>query len=193
MRRTLRRGLSDAVGSWNTICRSGRTLLKPASLESVVSSAPSKRMLPAVGGTSRTRVRATVDLPQPDLPTSPTVSPASTVNDTPSTARTTGGLPSCSARSHAAEPRSGKCVLRSATSHSGGTTILHGEAGDEMLGRHGGHGGLLAPAAILHPRAAAGDSGSRPAELSSDGTEPGIGSMTISRSMRGIERTSARV
>ena len=75
MRRTLRRGLSDAVGSWKTICRSGRTFLNPVS-ESVVSSTPSKRMLPDVGGTSLTRVRATVDLPQPDSPTSPTVSPA---------------------------------------------------------------------------------------------------------------------
>ena len=32
-------------------------------------------MLPLVGSTSRSTLRATVDLPQPDSPTSPSVSP----------------------------------------------------------------------------------------------------------------------
>ena len=36
----------------------------------------------------RTRVRATVDLPEPDSPASPRVSPAAIVNETPSTALT---------------------------------------------------------------------------------------------------------
>src|ERR1700748_893341 len=119
-----------------------------------VSSAPANVILPLVGRTSRTSARATVDLPQPDSPTSPSVSPASTWNDTPSTARTTEGWPSFSARSHAADPRSGKWTSRSSTSHRRGTSVLHGEAGDEMVGRDLDHAGLLAPAALLDPRAA---------------------------------------
>src|SRR5262245_35970924 len=113
-------------------------------------------MLPLVGAFRRTRLRATVDLPQPDSPTSPSVSPASTANDTPSTARTTGGLPSRSERTHASRPRSGNCTRRSWTSQSGGTAILDGEAGDPVVRRDLLHRRLVAPAAILDPRAAAG-------------------------------------
>lgn len=43
---------------------------------------------PAVGGRSRTAMRASVDLPHPDSPTRPSVSPRRTESDTPSTART---------------------------------------------------------------------------------------------------------
>src|SRR5215831_7699429 len=52
-------------------------------------SRPSKRTLPSVGSISRSASRPTVDLPQPDSPTSASVSPASTLKETPSTARTT--------------------------------------------------------------------------------------------------------
>ena len=45
-------------------------------------------MLPLVGSTSRRMLRATVDLPQPDSPTIPSVSPTPTVKLTPSTACT---------------------------------------------------------------------------------------------------------
>src|SRR3954447_3412880 len=42
---------------------------------------------------------AVTDLPQPDSPTMPSVSPASTSNETPSTARTTpSGVPKCVCR-----------------------------------------------------------------------------------------------
>jgi hypothetical protein len=50
--------------------------------------APSKITCPAVGSSSRSNVRPTVVLPQPDSPTSPTVSPRKISNDNPSTART---------------------------------------------------------------------------------------------------------
>ena len=51
--------------------------------------------------------RASVDLPQPDSPTMPSVSPLSTTNDTSSTART---LPIFRLNR---PPRMGKCLLRS--------------------------------------------------------------------------------
>src|SRR5690606_33092518 len=52
------------------------------------SSAPSKTIEPSSGSTSRNRVRATVDLPQPDSPTSPRDWPRATSNDTLLTALT---------------------------------------------------------------------------------------------------------
>src|SRR5262245_64063593 len=46
-------------------------------------------MRPAGADTRRMMLSALTDLPQPDSPTSATVSPARTSHDTPSTARTT--------------------------------------------------------------------------------------------------------
>src|SRR5437763_10626884 len=51
-------------------------------------SRPSKTMRPAVGSRRRMMQRAIVDLPQPDSPTTPSVSPCRTENETPSTAFT---------------------------------------------------------------------------------------------------------
>ena len=56
------------------------------SAESVVSSSPSSFTEPEVGSTSRTTDFAVVVLPQPDSPTSASVSPRSTVKETSSTA-----------------------------------------------------------------------------------------------------------
>ena len=81
------RGLSDAYGSWKTICisrRSGRSWRAPKSSISC----PRKITWPAVGSSSRTIVRPSVDLPQPDSPTSPSVSPSFTSKLTSSTACT---------------------------------------------------------------------------------------------------------
>src|SRR6185369_11318752 len=61
-------------------------------------------MCPEVGSIKRSRQRPTVDLPQPDSPTRPSVSPAKISNDTPSTARTTS-----------VEPSTGKCLTRPLT------------------------------------------------------------------------------
>ena len=52
-----------------------------------VISSPSNRIVPAVGSVSRISRRPSVDLPQPDSPTSPSVSPVAMRNETPSTAR----------------------------------------------------------------------------------------------------------
>src|SRR2546430_12339928 len=53
-----------------------------------VMSWPSNTMLPAVTGSSAVTSRASVDLPQPDSPTRPSVSPRLISRSTPSTART---------------------------------------------------------------------------------------------------------
>ncbi|KAG0925834.1 hypothetical protein G6F31_018600 [Rhizopus arrhizus] len=53
-----------------------------------VTSWPTSRIAPSVGCTSFIRRRPVVDLPEPDSPTSASVSPARRVKDTPSTACT---------------------------------------------------------------------------------------------------------
>src|ERR1700681_4400201 len=58
------------------------------------------------------RSRAVVDLPQPDSPTMPTVSPFAMENDTSSTARTVLRLAKSS-------PRTGKCFVNPLTCSSG--------------------------------------------------------------------------
>ena len=79
IRPTLCRGLSEANGSWKTICirrRSGRSCAS----DSVRDVGRRRRVIrPAVGSYRRRIARPTVDLPQPDSPTSPSVSPRSIV------------------------------------------------------------------------------------------------------------------
>ena len=76
-------GLSDVIGSWNTMAMSlPRTLRISASLSSS-RSRPWKRMLPPVmrpgGSGMRRRIdSAPTDLPQPDSPTTAIVSPSFT-------------------------------------------------------------------------------------------------------------------
>ncbi len=68
------RGLSDACGSWKTICisrRIGASVLR----EALVMSASRNLISPLVELTSRTSARISVVLPQPDSPTTPSVSP----------------------------------------------------------------------------------------------------------------------
>ena len=74
---TVRRGLSERLGSWNTTCTRLRNGRKRLSGKVATSSSPHK-MRPSVGSIRRIRQRAKVDLPEPDSPTMPTVSPACT-------------------------------------------------------------------------------------------------------------------
>ncbi len=101
-------GFSDVMGSWNTI-----DICVPQYDRSAASSRPSMRSPWNVTSPERSAVdgrrpmieRDSTDLPQPDSPTSPSVRPRSSVNETPSTAVTT--------------PRGVRnCVRRSATSSS---------------------------------------------------------------------------
>ena len=71
---TVMRGLSEANGSWKMICmlrRMARRLL----LSRPSTSWPSKLISPSLGSIRRSTQRPVVDLPQPDSPTSPSVSP----------------------------------------------------------------------------------------------------------------------
>src|SRR5262245_20598501 len=78
-----------------------------------VMSSPSNRSVPAVGSSSRTIRRAVVDLPQPDSPTMPSVSPRLTVRLTPSTACTTPFV------LEKTPCLTGKCFVRFSTSTRG--------------------------------------------------------------------------
>ena len=74
MKPTRLRGLSDAYGSWKIIIisrRTGRISLRVRFEMSL----PSNVIFPAVGSSRRMITRASVDLPQPDSPTIPNVSP----------------------------------------------------------------------------------------------------------------------
>jgi hypothetical protein len=81
-----------------------------AGREKRVMSRPSKMILPSVESSRRMMQRASVDLPQPDSPTIPSVSPDLTEKLTPSTALT---APTCFWKMI---PRvTGKCFFRSST------------------------------------------------------------------------------
>ena len=82
---TFLRGLSEPNGSWNTIC-TARRMRRRSALVAVAESMPSRVKLPAVGGSIWVISRASVDLPQPDSPTTARVLPGTTLNDTPSSA-----------------------------------------------------------------------------------------------------------
>src|SRR5687768_10804701 len=93
-------------------------------------SSPSNSTLPEVMSSMRSTARPVVDLPQPDSPTSPRVSPRRTVKLMPSTAFT---VPT---RRLARMPDViGKWTLRSSTVRTGsGSETGMEEAGREMVG-----------------------------------------------------------
>src|SRR5260221_9043359 len=84
---TLWRGSREAKGSWKIIAIS-RRVRRIAAGPRRSTSWPLKSTSPAVGSTRRRMDRPSVDLPQPDSPTSPSVSPWRIARSTPSTALT---------------------------------------------------------------------------------------------------------
>ncbi len=78
------RGLSEEYGSWKTSCTSRRAVRSPPR----PNSSPRNRIAPPLGAWTWTRARARVDLPEPDSPTSPRVSPGCSSRSTPSSAVT---------------------------------------------------------------------------------------------------------
>src|SRR5258708_2975835 len=116
MSRTVIRGSSEPTGSWNTICISRLAALSERP-RSPTRSRPSNLIEPEGGSPSRISVRPSVDLPQPDSPTSPTVCPGRTSRSTPSTA-CTWPVTRCSTPC-----RIGKC-LTTARALTNGTTEL---------------------------------------------------------------------
>src|SRR5688500_10337605 len=109
---TVIRGLSEAYGSWKMICISFRRA-RSERLSSVVTFLFSNQTSPEVGSINRRMVRPVVDLPQPDSPTSPSVSPGMTSNDTSSTAWTRA------TSRESSPPRIGKYFLRFRTLRRG--------------------------------------------------------------------------
>ena len=81
------RGFSDPYGSWKMICTSRRISCSSLFFARKMLR-PSSQASPEVGGIRRRMVRATVDLPDPDSPISPRVSPCLISKLTPSTALT---------------------------------------------------------------------------------------------------------
>ena len=115
---TVIRGSSDVKGSWKTIPMRRRMRAKRGPPE-VRDVRPVEQHAPASGSSSRTMQRASVDLPQPDSPTIPMAAPASTENDTPSTARTTCG------RRPSRPRRTGKCRTSWSTASNGERAVVH--------------------------------------------------------------------
>jgi hypothetical protein len=79
------------MAPWNTMAASVQRTARSRPGRMVSTSSPSSSTLPEVrvpGGSSRRTAAAMVDLPQPDSPASPRVSPASRVRSTPRTAGT---------------------------------------------------------------------------------------------------------
>src|SRR3954471_16854761 len=87
-------------------------------------SLPRKNAWPLVGSVSRRRARPRVDLPQPDSPTSPRVSPGKMSSETPSTALTIRltGDPPVHLSNHVPPPKS-KWTLKSRSSISGARRV----------------------------------------------------------------------
>src|SRR5690606_2863643 len=107
---TLMRGFRLEKGSWKIICIRRRKRRSSPPL-SFVSSVPAKFTVPSVGRWSWRMARPVVDLPQPDSPTSPSVSRVRTSKFRPSTARTSAIL-----RWMNSPALTGKYIRRSRTS-----------------------------------------------------------------------------
>src|SRR5262245_34852804 len=108
-------GLSELIGSCRIIATLRPRMRVMSASGLARRSSPSRRTWPptirAAGrGWSRTRLRHVMLLPEPDSPTSPSVSPSARLNDTPSTARIT-------------PQRVTMCVRRSRTSTAGGAAV----------------------------------------------------------------------
>src|SRR5438045_555508 len=126
---TVIRGFREAYGSWKMICISFRSP-RNERLSRVVTFLPWNQTSPDVGSMRRRIVRPVVDLPQPDSPTRPSVSPGCMSNVTSSTACTRA------TSREKSPPRMGKYFLRFLTRSraSAMANPLIEEAGDLVAG-----------------------------------------------------------
>ena len=82
-------GFSAVMGSWNTMPIFAPRRAHSAASSSEVSSCPARRMEPetfAPSGSRPISASAVMDLPQPDSPINPTVSPRAIANEIPRSA-----------------------------------------------------------------------------------------------------------
>ena len=68
-------GSSDVKGSWKTIWMTRARSRRARALGRSSTTSPASRIVPALGGSSPTSIRATVVLPDPDSPTMPSEPP----------------------------------------------------------------------------------------------------------------------
>src|ERR1044072_1188848 len=111
------RGFSEEYGSWKIIWTS-RRIGRIEAVPRCVMSLPSNSIFPEVGSSSRVISRPMVDLPQPDSPTTPRVSPWRTSKSRPSTACT---APVCRCSSPFLM---GKCLTRPDTVSRGSGVVV---------------------------------------------------------------------
>ena len=126
---TVIRGFSEVYGSCSTIWISRRSFRSSAPRIAKMSR-PSNVAPPPVGSSSRISTWASVDLPQPDSPTTPSVSPGIRSNETPSTALTWPTV-----RLNRTPVRTGKCFSRSVTERMGPPTCSSQRRRHQILPR----------------------------------------------------------
>src|SRR5262249_8580274 len=125
-------------------------------LSSVVTFLPSNHTSPEVGSINRRMVRPVVDLPHPDSPTSPSVSPGCMVNEMSSTACTRA------TSRESSPPRMGKYFLRFLTVRSGSAMATSvEEAGHLVAGPDFLQGGRVVEMHRLGERATRGEAAAR--------------------------------
>ena len=187
MAATVMRGFRLANGSWKMICMS-RARPRSSCGPIAPTSRPSNSTSPAVGSISRSTQRPVVLLPQPDSPTTPSVSPAASSKLTPSTACT------WSTTRRSTPPRIGKCFFRSLTCSSGGCSCsrsrMQATRWPGATSRSGGVAWRHSARDMLAARGEAAAFG-RVDQLghgAGDGLQPLP--VRAARSMRGIERIS---
>ena len=144
------------------------------------------RCVPAVGSSSRSSVRPSVDLPQPDSPTRPSVSPAATSRSTAVDRAHRGRLAAADR-----PPAPAKCFGRGRSTAT--QRLAHARASSgkrqrtQRRARAGSSAGSSARHCVLRRAGSDRRTGSRPAARCSAGTMPGISAAARSH-RRVVER-----
>ena len=115
-------GSSDVSGSWNTMPMALPRSSRSAGSERPTRSRSRNLMLPATSAAGGRRPRiasAVVDLPHPDSPTSATISPGRTSNETSSTARTGRRRPARYRIDRCSTERSASLIRRASAGRTG--------------------------------------------------------------------------
>ena len=200
-RPTVMRGIERRVGILEDHLHLRAAYARSSAGDRPVISMPSNRTL--AGGRARSAEQrlAGGDLPQPLSPTSPSVSPRATVNDTPSTARTI--TPCCPNR----PPRNGKVLIQFVARRAAASgepaqapSVRHGPS-SAMARQHAAHcAGALrtaaAPRGTVAPRSGSAARSDSPRRCRSAAPCPGSSAAALlpaGLSSRGMEAIRPRV